>query len=80
MSSIAFALRASHDDFIGGVLAVGDTSIDIAEELKAGKGQIVVDEQDTVKVLVLDQYPPLKRVPVKAGKKSPITDDNTQEA
>lgn len=63
MSRIAYALRADHEDtFGGGVLAVGDESLDVAAALKAGNGLIRVEETDTLTQAVLDGYPPLERV------------------
>jgi hypothetical protein len=65
MSSIAYALRAEHHDtYLGGVLAVGDDSLDIRQALQDGNGVIVVPDTDTIRVTVLDAYPPLQRVDV----------------
>lgn len=64
MSSIAYALRAEHHDtYLGGVVAIGDGSLDIRQELENGNGFIVVPETDITAVMVLDLYPPLERVP-----------------
>lgn len=71
MSSIAFAQRADSKDVVVGVLPVGDSSIHVAEELKNGGGQIVVDASNTVLVSALDACcPPLERVEPKSKKKA----------
>lgn len=65
MSSIAYALRREHHDtYVGGVLVVGDDSLDVRQQLEDGNGVIVVPEDDMMKTMVLDSYPPLERVPV----------------
>jgi hypothetical protein len=62
--SIHYALRPEVDKstFLGGVLAAGDTSIDVLEELKTGGGVIVIADDDHLKGAVLDGYLPLQRV------------------
>lgn len=64
--SIAYALRAQfdNDQYLGGVLAVGDGDIDVRAALKDGDGVILVPDSDTLMQAVLDAYAPLKRVPV----------------
>lgn len=83
METVAFALRADYEGevdvtledgsvetrpkFAGGLLAVGDGDFDVAEELEAGDGYIVVYEHDSRLVDLLDIYPALKRVATPAG-------------
>ncbi|MEJ7783172.1 MAG: hypothetical protein WKF96_00115 [Solirubrobacteraceae bacterium] len=67
MQSVAYALRADHEAFTGGVLAVGDGDIDIGAELEAGNGTIVVHASDQVLIDLLDLYAPLKRAEVPDG-------------
>lgn len=63
--SVAFSLRADHvEDYLGGVLAVGNSSVDVKAALDQGDGVIVVPDTDHQLVAILDDYPPLKRVPV----------------
>lgn len=72
---IAFALRAEYEDtYLGGVLAVGNTSLDVKARLEEGDGTIVVSEADTMTLTVLDAYPALKRVPVPKDDPPPVTD------
>jgi hypothetical protein len=48
MSNVAYALRAEFSDsYLGGVVAVGTTSLDIKAALEKGDGQIVVPETST---------------------------------
>lgn len=72
MDLTAYALRAEYEGtveidgepqpvFQGGVLAVGDGDFDVAKELQAGGGIIVVQQADQVLVDLLDSYPALKR-------------------
>jgi hypothetical protein len=83
--AVAFALRAEYEGtttveledgsteerptFAGGVLHADPGDFDVAEQLEAGKGAIVVAARDQRLVDLLDEYPPLKRVPVPAGAK-----------
>ncbi len=73
MSSIAFALRAEYaESYGGGNVNIGGSPFDVLEALKAGNGQIKVDETDTVALTVLDSYAPLERVaPKKPTTKKP---------
>lgn len=80
MDAVAFALRAEfegtetvqHPDgsteavpkYGGGLLAVSGGDFNVAEELEAGGGTIVVQTGDQQLVDVLSVYPPLKQVPV----------------
>lgn len=71
MSPIAFGLRAEYDndEFLGGVLAVGDSSIDVREALAAGKGRIEVADDDYLLHQVLSDYPPLEVLEDKKSRK-----------
>lgn len=70
MSSIAYALRAEYaDSYGGGNVNIGGSPFDVLEALKAGNGQILVDEADAPALTVFDGYAPLERVAVK--KKTP---------
>lgn len=53
--------------FSGGVLAIGPSSIDVAELLQAGGGTIVVETAQQPLVALLEAYPPLKQCPVPDG-------------
>lgn len=55
--------------FGGGLLAVGDGDFDVAAELDAGGGTIVVYSHDVRLVALLDAYPALKRVTPPPGPK-----------
>lgn len=55
--------------FQGGILYVGDGDINIADELEAGGGYIVVGTEDQRLRDLLEVYPALKRVEVPAGAK-----------
>lgn len=57
--------------FTGGLIRAGELEIDVAEELEAGDGFIVLDERAGAAAAHLDEYPPLKRVPVPAGVNAP---------
>lgn len=72
--SIAYALRAEyHDTYVGGVLALGDTSLDVRQALQDGGGVILVEETDTMRTVTLDEYPPLQRIdPPAAGTVLPV--------
>lgn len=74
--SIAYALRAQYDndEYLGGVLAVGNGDIDVRAALKAGDGVIVVPDSDTLMQAVLDAYAPLKRVAVPKDDPPPAVD------
>lgn len=51
--------------FSGGVIGIGgDRSFDVREALTDGGGTIVVADVDEGLITALDEYPPLKRVPV----------------
>lgn len=53
--------------YSGGLIKIGfDEDLDVSVALEEGGGTIVVDEAKTAAVLALDEYPPLKRVPVPA--------------
>jgi hypothetical protein len=60
----AYAPRGGFTAENCGVLAVGDSSIDVRAALQEGDGVLVVPDSDTVTQVVLDEYPPLKRVAV----------------
>jgi hypothetical protein len=78
MDLTAYALRAEYEGttdvtledgatetrptFGGGLLAVGDGDFDVAAELQAGDGVIVVHRDDAQLVELLDAYPALKHV------------------
>lgn len=52
--------------FTGGIINAGDRDLDVAAELKAGDGRIIVDEgtlDGNAAAIVLDGYPALKRAP-----------------
>lgn len=54
--------------YMGGLLGIDDErELNVLDELEAGNGTIVVDESDTLVLNVLDNYPPLKRVPAPEG-------------
>jgi len=77
MSKVTFALRAEYKHVLCGVLAVGDSSIDVQAELKAGNGHIEVPETDQKVLTVLDGYKPLERV--KAASKPKSTKKSSKE-
>jgi hypothetical protein len=62
--SIHYALRpeVDKDTFLGGVLAAGDTDIDVLAALQEGGGLIEIADDDHLKAAVLDGYQPLERV------------------
>ena len=61
--NIGYGLRAEYaENYLGGVLATSDGDFNVAEELEAGGGVITVDDGNHELVLVLDEYPALKRV------------------
>lgn len=81
MSHVAYALREDYAGtveqdgvqvplYTGGSLAIDDDRqhFDVRAELDDGDGTIVVTETDLPLVIALDQYPPLKRVKVPAGR------------
>jgi hypothetical protein len=72
MGEIAYELTAdAKDSFAGGELARPDGStLDLAEELKDGRGQIVVEENDTATIELLDTVGVLKRTKPRAASKS----------
>lgn len=61
--------------FSGGLVNGGDNfgDVDVAKLLEEGGGTIVVDPRDPVLAAALDEYPPLKDVPVPDGA-SPVND------
>lgn len=67
MNRIGFALRDEYaDGYLGGVIAAGDTDLDVAAALDAGKGTIIVDVNDDPRLITaLDERPELERVTVK---------------
>lgn len=73
MSTQAYALRADHEDFVGGQLAWGPSqqTFDIGEELTNHGGVIVVEVDpdnpmpNQLLVDALDAYPALKHLPAK---------------
>lgn len=78
MTKVAFALRQEYAGtvevdgeevprFLGGVIAAGDSDLNVAELLEEGAGTIVLEGNDTRAVVALDEYPALKRVPVPTG-------------
>lgn len=67
--SITYALRKEYQaNYVGGVIAVGDGSMNVREELEAGDGAITIDETDTMRTTILDAYPALERVDAPSGK------------
>lgn len=74
--SIHYALRdeVDKDSFLGGVLAAGDTDIDVLDALQKGGGLIEIADDDHVKAAVLDGYTPLQRVA------APVTFDEVKTA
>lgn len=67
--SIHYALRPEVDKttFLGGILAAGDTDIDVLADLQAGGGVITIADDDHLKAAVLDGYTPLQRVLAPSG-------------
>lgn len=73
--SIAYGLRAEYEGtveqdgaqvprYLGGLIALGEgRDLDVAQALRDGAGTIVIEETDTLAVVALDAYAPLKRVP-----------------
>lgn len=54
--------------YTGGVVALGDRDLNVREELDSDpEGYVLVPDTDDRAIAVLDEYPPLKRVPVPAG-------------
>jgi len=62
---IAYRLRKEYDndDYLGGVLATGNDSVDVRKELAANDGVILVPDHEHLKLAVLDDYAPLERDP-----------------
>lgn len=72
--SIAYAPRGGYTAENCGVLAVGDTSLDVRAALEDGDGVLIVADGDTLTQAVLDQYVPLKRVVVPDKPAGGLTD------
>jgi hypothetical protein len=93
MDAVAFALRAEfagtetvHNSdgstetvpkFGGGLLAITGGDFNVADELEAGGGTIVVRADDQQLIDLLEVYPPLKQVPV-PDKARPVSKYNRQ--
>lgn len=60
--------------YSGGLINIGPDDetgdLNVAEALEEGDGIIVVDDVDPRAIAALDEYPPLKRVPVPAGRQA----------
>lgn len=58
--------------YSGGLINIGPDDetgdLNVGEALEEGDGVLVVDDNDPRVVNALDEYPPLKRVPVPAGR------------
>lgn len=68
---VAFGVRKDYEDkWLPGVVAVNDASVDLSELLEAGEGQIVVPDDQTVLIQVLDEQLALKRVSVRTAEDS----------
>jgi hypothetical protein len=72
--SIAYSTRGGYTAENCGVLAVGDSSLDVRAALEDGKGVLVVSDGDTLTQAVLDEYPALKRVRVPDDPTGGLTD------
>jgi hypothetical protein len=75
----AFALRADHEDFVGGTLAwgPGQQTFNVGEELEKNGGVIIVETDDATPtepgnqllVEALSAYPALKHIPLADAQK-----------
>lgn len=65
---VAFAVRKDYEStYEPGVIAVGDHTLNLAELLTEGDGQIVVADTEHILLSRLDEQPALKRVPVRTA-------------
>lgn len=60
----AYAPRAGVEREWFGVVAVGDSTLNVHDALEEGDGVIVVPDSDNLTMLVLDEHPQLKRVAI----------------
>jgi hypothetical protein len=75
MSNIAYAPAAGYTAESCGVIALGDSSLDVRAALEQGDGVIVVPDHDTATIARLDDYPALKRVSARSvPDDAPVTD------
>lgn len=71
---VAFGVRASYADiWEPGVVAVGDSSVNLKELLEQGDGQIVAPDSDALFIQTLDEQPALKRVAVRTAEETART-------